>query len=75
MLPSVLVPHEIAESCYLSGALLRVAFSFPLASPTENGMDERTDPEYLEGSDERIIELPTVTGSECAAVRLTPYAD
>src|SRR5580700_5540380 len=66
MLPTILVPNEISEWCYLNEALYWVAIQrFPLAQGTENGVDQRQDREYVEGIDPNLPFDLTPTSVDC----------
>ncbi len=70
---TVLVPHAIAERCYLSEALLWVAVSrFPLGFIAENGVDARVEPAYIEGLDPYLPFDDPVNHGECKSVGLPP---
>jgi len=70
---TVLVPHTVAERCYLPEALLWVANSrFPLASITENNEDIREDHEYIDGLTPAFAEDEPLSDEECARAGLPP---
>jgi hypothetical protein len=70
---TVLVPHAIAERCYLSEALLWVAVSrFPLGFIAENGVDARVEPKYIEGLEPYLPFDEPVNDEECKSVGLPP---
>jgi hypothetical protein len=70
---TVLVPHALAERCYLSEALLWVALSrFPLAYILENGVDAREEPKLIEGAEPSHPYSETITDEECTRVGLPP---
>ena len=70
---TVLVPHALADRCYLSEALLWVAVTrFPLGFIAENGVDARVEPEYIEGLDSYLPFEEPVNDEECKSVGLPP---
>ncbi len=65
-LPTVLVPAEVADRCYLSEALLWVALNkIPLAAEGLNEVDERIDQNEIGGLEQNLREVQVVTDSEC----------
>jgi hypothetical protein len=70
---TILVPHAIADRCYLSEALLWVAVCrFPLAFVTENGVDGREDADYIDGLDPYLPFNDPISNLECTLAGLRP---
>jgi hypothetical protein len=70
---TILVPHHIAERCYLKEALLWASVRrFPLLADSENGCDAREDGEYIEGMDPHLPFDEPVNEEECTLVGLPP---
>jgi hypothetical protein len=71
---AILVPHALAEVCYLSEALMWVAFSrFPLGAPIHESWDDdlRRNMKHILYLDPNVdVEDPTDT--ECVSVGLSP---
>jgi hypothetical protein len=73
LIKTILVPHAVAEACYLSEALMWVAFNrFPLGAPVHESWDDsRRDMDHILYLDPSVdVEDPTDT--ECVSVGLSP---
>jgi hypothetical protein len=69
----VLIPSEISDICNISEALLWVAFNrFPLPFGTENKLEARVDPEYIDGLEPYLPGMDLITDDECRQVGLPP---
>jgi hypothetical protein len=72
LIKEILVPHAVAEICYLSEALMWVGFNrFPLGTPVEASWDDlRRDMDYIVGLDPNVeVEDPTDAGCHLAIRR------
>lgn len=70
---TVLIPHATAERCYLSEALLWLVVNrFPLDSTTENRLDAREDPKYVDGLQPYLPGIEPLQDDECARIGLPP---
>lgn len=69
---TVLLPHEVAARCFISEALMWIAFQrLPLRYYGEHEEDGRLNFENSEGLEPSIVEEP-VTDAECERVGLPP---
>src|SRR5262245_25961141 len=69
----LLVPSEVAERCYLSEALCWIALRrIPIGFVTENGIDQREDPEYADDAypEPCLPHIETVDDEEASRVGL-----
>src|SRR5262245_38266955 len=70
---TILIPHSLAERCYLAEALLWLSVCrFPLAEVFENGIDVREDLKRIESFEPTDSYLGTLSDEECARVGLPP---